>query len=177
MRVVQIQYGSVLLTPTVSSLFTIVSTAKSYLTSLKGFDFEEFPQIASPTILLTSPDALSVCASNLTIGDDEKSHFEVCAMSRRNWEMLLKTLKAYQSMVLKRKVGREESDLYFRSRFSKCKTQILEKLSLLRYKWPRREMELRYSIVDPIMEMLCELWDLKVRCMSNNSAFYSCSFF
>ena len=177
MRVVQIWYESVLLMPTVSSLFTTVSTAKSYLTSLKGFDFEEFPQITSPTSLLTSPDALSVCASQLTTGDDERSHFVVSAMLRRNKNMLLKKLKSYQTMVLRRKVGREESDLYFRSRFSKCQTQILEKLLLLRFKWPQREMELRYSIVDPIMEMLCELWDLKVRCTSNNSAFYSCFFF
>ena len=41
-------------------------------------------------------------------------------------------------------------------------------------KWPQRKIELRYAAVDPIMEMLCELWDLKVRCMSNTSAFYSC---
>ena len=38
-------------------------------------------------------------------------------------------------------------------------------------------MELRYAIVDPIMEMMCEFWDLKVRCTSNTSAFYSCNFF
>lgn len=90
--------------------------------------------------------------------------------------MLLKNLKSYEGKVLRRKIGRE-SDLYLRSGFTKCKMQILEKMSLLRYKWPQREMELRYTIVDPIMEMKYEFWYLKVRCTSNNSAFYSCTFF
>ena len=104
--VVQIWYGNMFI-DAVSSLFTIVSTATSYLTSLEGFDFEDFPQITSPTNLLTSLHASSVCASKLTISEDERSHFAVSAMSKPKWETLHKYLKSYQTMVLRRKIGRE----------------------------------------------------------------------
>ena len=156
--------------PTVSSLFTIVTTANLYLTSLKGLEFEEVPKIISPTDLLTSSIAQSVCVSRLTIGEDRTSHFLVSNLSKMSLETLHGALETYETRVLRKKV-RSELCVYFRSRFLKCKTRIVEKLSLLRFKWPQREMELRYAIVDPIMEMLCELWDLKVRCMSNTSAF------
>ena len=79
-----------------------------------------------------SPHASSVCVSKLTIGEDERSHFVVSAMSKPKWETLHKYLKFYPKMVLRMKIGRE-SDLYFRSHFSKCKTQILEKTSWRRH--------------------------------------------
>ena len=97
--VVQIWYGNMFI-DAVSSLFTIVSTATSYLTSLEGFDFEDFPQITSPTNLLTSLHASSVCASKLTISEDERSHFAVSAMSKPKWETLYKYLKSYQTISL-----------------------------------------------------------------------------
>ena len=132
-------YHFIMIIPVVSSHFTIVSTAKAYAISLEGFEFgDEFLQIASLTHLLTSPHASSVSASKLTNGD-ESSHFIV---SKAKWEMLLKNLKCYQSIVLRKKMG-GECDLYFRSCFSMCRMLILEKLSLLRCKWPQREMELR----------------------------------
>ena len=127
---------------------SIVTTANLYLTSLKGLEFEEVPKIISPTELLTSPIAQSVCISKLTISEDKTLHFLVSNLSKARLGILHDALKAYKTTILRKKVC---SDLcvYFQSRFSKCKTHILEKLSLLRFKWPQREIELRYTIVDP----------------------------
>ena len=77
--VVRIWYGNMFI-DAVSSLFTIVSTATSYLTSLEGFDFEEFPQITSPTNLLTSPHASSVLCVKTHILVRMRDHILLCPL-------------------------------------------------------------------------------------------------
>ena len=129
----------------------------------------ELPTIATPTKVLTDCGGGTFSASQLTINEKTKvgqtDHFQTTPIPQDLWKTLKCNLTQYQEAVLYcHPLEKHVSSLFLRHRFNMCKTKIQEELLLLRDNWPMREMELRYAVVDPLMEMIGDIWTLKVRC-------------
>ena len=123
----------------------------------------ELPTIATPTKVSTELGGGNFSASELTINEktkvDQNDHFQTTPIPQDLWNY---NLTKYQEAVLYcHPLEKHVSSLFLRHRFSMCKTKIQEKLC---DNWPMREREFRYAVVDPLMEMIGDIWTLKVRC-------------
>ena len=145
---------------TMSKKGRLCKYVKPLINSFEG----ELPTIATPTKVLTENGAKQFSASELTINKKDKvgenDHFQTTPIPPELWEMLKENVKKYQMDVLCDHLGNDVSSLPLRHSFNACKAKI----HLLCDHWPAREMELRYAVVDPLMEMICDIWTLKVRC-------------
>lgn len=123
--------------------------------------------LASPTELFFKEEKVS--ASRLTIGTKDQQnevHFTKTRLLQMSAIHLKRKMLSHKQSV--HKLLNDEyrsSKMVILTRFTKCKATIYERLSLLSLlttERVRNEQELRFAIVDPLMELICVTWDLKV---------------
>jgi hypothetical protein len=123
--------------------------------------------LVSPTKQLTENTGTSntkICASDLTIGLESNKSFiqKKLKDALSSGQPSFQVLKEKLTTVFSTSAMISSGDISISPHFYQCQAKILTKLNHCRSEISN-EMELRYVLGDPIMEMLCTIFSLKVR--------------